>query len=233
MIEYSTSNPAEVINKFLCPVCQDVVYRPKMTPCEHIFCFKCIKLWLETSQTCPVCRQLIDKNGTTNPPKAFQEELLKLKVKCTFREKGCSDEIDLKSLQKHERTCKFKGPRCHSSICKRPLHQTEEADLVYPVKRMKFCCKSCLEEHVMHNYLLPIKRLKMWEELKKEYSGSCAYLFILLTTEPNMNAFCCFYFLNEITQGIAHFLSFKIWKCIDIQRVKILGLKKNSSERCR
>ena len=171
MIEYSSSNPPDVINKFLCPVCRDVVNKPKMTPCEHTFCFKCIKLWLETSQTCPVCRQLIDKNGTTNPSKEFQKDLSKLKVKCTFREKGCSEEMDLRLLLQHERICKFKGPRCFSTFCKRPLQQTEETDLIYPIKRMKFCCKSCLEEYVMHNYIKAIRRLKVWQELKNDYSG--------------------------------------------------------------
>lgn len=45
-----------------CPICLDNKSSIFSTiPCNHSFCEKCIFDWLENSQTCPLCRQTVDK----------------------------------------------------------------------------------------------------------------------------------------------------------------------------
>ena len=44
-----------------CPICFDIFYDPKMLPCLHAFCLKCITQYVDEKQvgdplTCPLCR---------------------------------------------------------------------------------------------------------------------------------------------------------------------------------
>lgn len=170
MIEYSPSNPSDVLSRFLCPVCRDVVIKPKMTPCEHVFCQKCLKLWLENSSSCPLCRHAVQLSEAKTPPRQFHAELSRLRVRCSFNSKGCSEEMELGKLGRHEKVCRFRGPRCSSNACKRPLQHSDDSE--EPGKKIrKFCCKSCLEEHVMHNYIEALKRIKNWKKLATIYES--------------------------------------------------------------
>eukprot|EP00917_Polyrhabdina_sp_WS-2016_P032961 GHVP01070308.1.p1 GENE.GHVP01070308.1~~GHVP01070308.1.p1 ORF type:complete len:630 (+),score=82.89 GHVP01070308.1:2083-3972(+) len=39
-----------------CSICSEVLSRPGITPCGHIFCMHCILKWLSTKSMCPICR---------------------------------------------------------------------------------------------------------------------------------------------------------------------------------
>ena len=59
-------NP-EIAKVLLCVICQGVPRSGKVlwqTPCEHIFCFSCIKSWCDLASTCPTCKQVIDFEET-------------------------------------------------------------------------------------------------------------------------------------------------------------------------
>ena len=47
----------------VCPICMDTITRPTKLSCNHIFCEPCIAQWLETNQTCPICRTTLENNG--------------------------------------------------------------------------------------------------------------------------------------------------------------------------
>ena len=46
-----------------CPICMETVKHPTKLPCDHVFCETCIAQWLETNQTCPVCRSKLNRSG--------------------------------------------------------------------------------------------------------------------------------------------------------------------------
>lgn len=49
-----------------CPICQETIATPKITSCRHTFCQACLDKWLETNNTCPMCRtQIRDINNFT------------------------------------------------------------------------------------------------------------------------------------------------------------------------
>lgn len=49
-----------------CPICYECVRDPLLEPgCQNVFCGKCLFSWLESNNSCPMCRQHIDKSKLT------------------------------------------------------------------------------------------------------------------------------------------------------------------------
>jgi len=47
-------------HRFECNVCFDVASDPTVTPCGHLYCWRCIHRWLEGgNNVCPVCKEEI------------------------------------------------------------------------------------------------------------------------------------------------------------------------------
>jgi len=47
-----------------CSICLDIIQNPVETPCNHFFCFNCLKDWQDVESNtprCPLCRQMIEK----------------------------------------------------------------------------------------------------------------------------------------------------------------------------
>lgn len=50
----------DTIEDTTCPICLDIVSNACITPCKHIFCFKCIERSLRFDKKCPSCRQFVE-----------------------------------------------------------------------------------------------------------------------------------------------------------------------------
>ena len=49
-------------DKDICPICFNECKSPvKSNACNHIFCFECLRAWLEIKNKCPLCRRFIRK----------------------------------------------------------------------------------------------------------------------------------------------------------------------------
>lgn len=49
-------------SRLFCAFCIDRFdYKHKLS-CGHVFCRKCISLWIDVSRTCPLCRTWIENN---------------------------------------------------------------------------------------------------------------------------------------------------------------------------
>lgn len=56
---YTCSFVREPDASFSCPVCARVLRQPQLTDCcGNHFCTSCLSRWLETSSSCPLCRQV-------------------------------------------------------------------------------------------------------------------------------------------------------------------------------
>ena len=61
-----------------CPVCQQVLIRPMLTPCGHFGCFRCLFTYVTTIKQCPVCA--IDIIVSTLCRSTLMNQLLKDQV---------------------------------------------------------------------------------------------------------------------------------------------------------
>ena len=56
---YTCSFVREPDASFSCPICARVLRQPQLTDCcGNHFCTSCLSRWLETSSSCPLCRQV-------------------------------------------------------------------------------------------------------------------------------------------------------------------------------
>ncbi|XP_022183475.1 E3 ubiquitin-protein ligase RNF8-like isoform X2 [Myzus persicae] len=46
-------------NDFQCAICNEVIIRPSLANCNHIFCESCLRTWLSRSIYCPTCRSQV------------------------------------------------------------------------------------------------------------------------------------------------------------------------------
>ena len=46
-------------NKGQCPICWETITNHKTTECNHTMCTKCLDKWLESNNSCPICRKKI------------------------------------------------------------------------------------------------------------------------------------------------------------------------------
>lgn len=65
-----------------CSICCDVSYKPVITPCQHIFCFDCIKASLLTSECCPNDRRSLDRIDLRGIPALHEYIYNRTMVKC-------------------------------------------------------------------------------------------------------------------------------------------------------
>lgn len=80
-----TSFVGEVDKEFVCPICMMVVEKPLVSPCEHIFCAKCIVEWVTQDNSCPVDRQALQMSNLKAAPRYYRNLWSKLNVKCQLR----------------------------------------------------------------------------------------------------------------------------------------------------
>ena len=85
---------AEVESRFqdllgtTCNICMDSLVKPVIDPnCQNLFCGRCLLLWLKDHDTCPLCRQEIQKKeliyiktGINSPPPSSPVEKLMTKM---------------------------------------------------------------------------------------------------------------------------------------------------------
>lgn len=96
----------ELDMKYICPICLTVFWNPIQTACGHRFCKECIAGVIREAQLtrwnhyiCPVDKNYFCTEDDIFEDKAFQREVLSLKVKCTNHDMGCSWVDDLRELK--------------------------------------------------------------------------------------------------------------------------------------
>jgi hypothetical protein len=83
---YEYVNEADIDPELICSICNTAFNDPVCTPCDHIFCQKCITGWMNTGNVrCPVCnQQLASINNLAQASRTVRNMLDRLTVKCSL-----------------------------------------------------------------------------------------------------------------------------------------------------
>ncbi|XP_035672068.1 E3 ubiquitin-protein ligase TRIM71-like [Branchiostoma floridae] len=129
--------------KFLtCPVCEEIYTDPRVLPCLHTYCARCLEKWRngESQFTCPTCRHQVRLQGTgvsSLPPNFFINSLL-----------------DFRALHKSEED------HTHCQMCKSDAKvEGRCADCSF------LLCKNCITAHsntpaLKDHYIITLRDLK-------------------------------------------------------------------------
>ncbi|XP_037042977.1 E3 ubiquitin-protein ligase PDZRN3-like [Bradysia coprophila] len=162
----------EIDPDFLCQMCKLVLENPVQIPCDHLFCYDCIKHRIATDRTCPVDLTPIKLCGEVQvfkaPCLAFRNLLYKLNIMCDFQTLGCSKIMKLEGLAEHVKNCEY---NCDSEIiCDKGCNLT--------VTRRAYLTSSCSIhmkreiENLQHRVSFQRKRFEglancLYERIKK------------------------------------------------------------------
>ena len=87
-VESHTSMKQEIENITECSICIQTFTKPKILPCIHTYCLKCLDGWTKTQSqgrqiSCPLCRKpfTVPDGGLQNlPTNFFMEKLLEINL---------------------------------------------------------------------------------------------------------------------------------------------------------
>ena len=140
--EYSFVN--KDVSKFVCAICQGVLYEPVQTSCGHLFCGRCLKR--VRSKNCPSCRAEFVREPIED--KFNEREIRNLIVKCQNSSRGCEWVGELGNVESHQNgVCGYQlvqcGNKCGAEIERRDVDEHEED---YCELRMYECPDCCFED---------------------------------------------------------------------------------------
>ena len=130
-------NDGLVPDEYFCPICDGLLWKPRScASCQHLFCLKCIRTWLNKNMTsCPFrCTPYEERRA---PPHIYSM-LARLQICCRNAPFGCTHVLSYGSLEQHENTtCRFLTKRCR--VC-------EQLVLVSHIdQHQKVCSPSVLQ----------------------------------------------------------------------------------------
>ena len=128
------------VERYLCPICQEILYEPVQTSCGHLFCGKCLKR--VQSKNCPSCRAEFEEEPRRD--KFHEREIRNLIVKCQNSSKGCEWEGELGNVESHQNgVCGYQlvqcGNMCGAEIERREVEKHEEDHCELRIYRCPYC----------------------------------------------------------------------------------------------
>ena len=142
-VEYEFQENRQLIERYICPICQELINDPVQTSCGHLFCEFCLRI--NNSGFCPACRTLFSEQPRRD--KFNQREVKKLTVSCPNKAKGCSLVGDLGDIIKHCNLEDGKGCLYQLVTCSKCRIKMEGRHYSYHIKEecpsRLYTCPNC------------------------------------------------------------------------------------------
>ncbi|OAA52862.1 Zinc finger, RING/FYVE/PHD-type [Cordyceps fumosorosea ARSEF 2679] len=143
---YSLSYVAEPDTNLLCPICHDPLVDPVTTPCDHTFCYRCIRRSISSSPSgtaCPIDREPLFWADCFSAARLIRTQLNALVVKCPYTNRGCTKELRREMIEKHASSeCRYRDYYCPDKDCTKKLSSKPTDDLCH---HKETSCAACLE----------------------------------------------------------------------------------------
>ncbi|KAF5027784.1 hypothetical protein F66182_115 [Fusarium sp. NRRL 66182] len=163
---YSLTYVTEPDANLLCPICHDPLVDPVTTPCDHTFCYRCLRQSIDSSPSgtaCPIDREPLAWPNCFSAPRLIRTQLNNLKVKCPYQARGCKSEVRREVVELHATTeCRFKDFTCPGADCDKRL-RSKPADDTCPHREDRCShCKATIEapDRELHLLSCPMSKTR-------------------------------------------------------------------------
>ncbi|KAH7320875.1 hypothetical protein B0I35DRAFT_428009 [Stachybotrys elegans] len=156
---------ANVDPSLLCPICHDPLVDPITTPCDHTFCYRCIRRSFESSPTatctCPIDREPLIWPECFSAPRLIRTQLNNLVVKCPNHARGCTKELKREIMETHATSeCRYKDYLCPDPNCDKRLRTKPADDVCRHRETACTLCDAKIEEAQQDLHLLSCPKSK-------------------------------------------------------------------------
>ena len=160
------SKDKSLVERYLCPICQEILYEPVQTSCGHLFCGRCLKG--VRSKNCPSCRAEFVREPIED--KFNEREIRNLIVKCQNSSRGCEWEGELGNVESHQNgVCGYQlvqcGNKCGAEMERRDVEKHKKDHCELRMYRCPYCpiftsyldtYKKVTSEHFKECYNFPL-----------------------------------------------------------------------------
>ncbi|KAK8920055.1 putative TRAF-like signal transducer [Metarhizium anisopliae] len=148
----------------LCPICHDPLVDPVTTPCDHTFCYRCLRRSIASSPSgtaCPIDRELLLWVDCFSAARLVRTQLNCLMVKCPNQGRGCESELRRENVEKHATTeCRFREFTCPDTACDKKLRDKPKDDKCHHREVGCALCQDQVEEADKEMHLLSCSQAK-------------------------------------------------------------------------
>lgn len=144
----------EIDDNLLCPICKVPFVTPVTTPCDHTFCFSCIKQSFETNEICPVDRKPFRGRHVKPSSRLVRNQLDALVVECPNAERGCPETPKREDVVMHAHKCDYALIRCpHEGCSKQVVKWLADKDECFHYDEECKYCEELVEVAWMHEHV--------------------------------------------------------------------------------
>lgn len=141
---YSLSYISVADPNLLCPICHDPLVDPITTPCDHTFCYRCLRRSIASSPSgtaCPIDRELLSWLDCFSAARLVRTQLDGLIVKCPNQGRGCDEQMRRENVERHAALeCRFREYMCPDASCDKKLRRKPRHD---DCQHKEVCCALC------------------------------------------------------------------------------------------
>ena len=140
--------PKGITSCITCKLCSNIFTDPRLLPCMHSFCLKCIK---DGTKSCPTCKKTfeIPEQGIQNLPRDLRKQYEVEVIEYAVKIEGGSE-----------------------VACDRCINSSENKAAVFCGQCCKFLCSKCKEDHLRHREKYKHKVIRLGTK-----QGDCTSLF--------------------------------------------------------
>ncbi|KAG6005939.1 hypothetical protein E4U21_007502 [Claviceps maximensis] len=156
---YSLTYVSEPDANLLCPICHDPLVDPVTTPCDHTFCYRCLRRSIASSPAgtaCPIDRDILLWADCFSAARIIRTQLNYLIVKCPNQARGCEVQVRRENVERHATTeCRFKDFTCPGPGCEKKLRTKPRDDECHHKEVRCALCDDRIEQvdgeaHLLH-----------------------------------------------------------------------------------
>ena len=90
----------------ICGICGQVLRDPRATECGHVFCHRCLSLWIDEYGICPARCGEVELESLRRAAH-ISKKISCLLTRCRYTKAGCKAILQLSDKESHERKCHY------------------------------------------------------------------------------------------------------------------------------